>query len=806
MANLEGALGGAGAGAGIGGAIGGPKGAIIGGAVGGAAGLFMPKSGGVNTKSIGKTISEYLSQVRAAGAATKADVARYGKNTEKKVARYGNELIDASDNETAAFWNNLGIFNEELINTASALVESYNGDVVKALETLETNVNKLNESYATDMGAEIDRYATAGEAINAKLAADKDLVETKFLDRVNQFNREYQEQTFQEADAAKQEVFGEDDKFLTKAGELDQSFRAEGALSEQTFKDEEAANLARRDAEARAAEDTFRRESLAEADSLEGKTAGFGDTFLNQMAGSVAGSKAETAGLFDWLSGGTAKVDSEAEAARSLQFNTANAAAFGNLADTLSKAAQQTRMDLLANADPRALELSAIADNNAAAMMSGQISADVQANLARSSAMQALSGGFGAGSEMGRGLSARDLGLTSMDLMQQGTQMYDAQRRLNYDTRVAGTQVDPFAVMQQSGLSSEQALRTATSNADMVNRDRMAAADIMGRNINARMDTERLGFTTNLDNLRSGAIAASGMRSDAFTNVFNNQRQNIADAFAQGNQGAFQRYSGRGQDSRFSYSNMLGAAESSRNTRIGAINEASGQRMQTFDRLFGSNRGAADDLRVQDMTAAAQMADNRRDDNIRYSGMRIGATQDIYNNNLGFVDTVFNTGLGLAGQNLSTGLSVAGDMYKTNTVGAGATYDARMGVYGNIFNAKTNTANNVLNAKTSAAIAALNAETAALGGAAATNANLPVIEAAARQGNAMQSAQIWGAALSSASSLAGSYRGSQNWSNVGSRSFGGYTGYTNNPATGNMVGYAAPTSYRPPGATSWVNT
>jgi hypothetical protein len=757
----------------------------------GASMLLNNSGGGSNTKSIKNTLDEYISQVSAAVAAGRSNVAGAVKGMNRRIERAAGELRDASDAETKEFWNGLGIFNEDLINSASALVEAYDGDVMRALESLETNVNKLNEGYAEDMGAEIERFGSVGEAINAQLAADKDLTETKFLDRVNQFNREYQEQTFQESDAAKQEVFGEDDKFLTKASELDQGLKADSALSEQTFKDEEAAALARRDAEAKAAETTFRADSLAEADALEGKTAGFGDTFLNQMAGSVAGSKAETAGLFDWLSGGTATVDPEAEATRSLQFNTANAAAFGNLADTLSKAAQQTRMDLLANADPRALELSAIADNNAAAMMSGQISADVQANLARSSAMQALSGGFGAGSEMGRGLSARDLGLTSMDLMQQGTQMYDAQRRLNYDTRVAGTQVDPFAVMQQSGLSSEQALRTATSNADMVNRDRMAAADIMGRNINARMDTERLGFTTNLDNLRSGAIAASGMRSDAFTNIFSNQRQNIADAFAQGNQGAFQRFTGRGDVNRLSYGSMLGAAESSRNTRIGAINEASGQRLQTFDRLYGANMGVADTLRGQDMTVAAQMADNRRDDNIRTSGMRIAATQDIYNNNFGVANTVFNTGMGLAGQKLSTGLSVAGDIYKTNVGGAGQVYNTRTGIESNIFGVRGQGAIAGAQMKTNYEIAGLQAMAGALGGAAATEANIPMMNAAMRQGQNQQTAQLWGAALQAGSSLAGSYLGSQNFNAMPGRSFG-----TAGPYTGSMSGIT-PASYRP---------
>jgi hypothetical protein len=104
------------------------------------------------------------------------------------------------------------------------------------------------------------------------------------------------------------------------------------------------------------------------------------------------------------------------------------------------------------------LELSAIADENAAAMMSGRISADVQANLARSSAMKALQGGFGASSEMGRGLAARDLGLTSLNLQQQGFKDYEAQRRLNYDTRVSGTDVSSAGLLQNDQrLLSERA-------------------------------------------------------------------------------------------------------------------------------------------------------------------------------------------------------------------------------------------------------------------------------------------------------------------------------------------------------------
>jgi hypothetical protein len=555
--------------------------------------------GGINTKSIKNTLDEYISQVSAAVAAGRSNVAGAVKGMNRRIERGVGELRNASDAETKEFWNSLGIFNEELINSASALVESYDGDVMRALESLETNVNRLNEGYAQDMGAEIERFGSVGEAINAQLASDKDIAETKFLDRVNQFQTEYREDSLGEIDAAKAESMSLGDRFMERA------------------------------------------------DSALGRF----DSFIS--------SSPETL-------------------------------------DALSKSVFQTRQQLLAEADPRALELSQIADNNAAAMMSGQISADMQANVARSSAMRALQGGFGASGEMGRGLTARDLGLTSLDLQQRGFDDFQRQRALNYETRVAGVQ-----------------------------------------------DTAR------------------GLFGDMLS----------------------------GQESLMR--NTIGTAESDRNQRLGAVQEASGQRLQTFDRLFGSSMGVADTLRGQDMTVAAQMADNRRDDNIRTSGMRIAATQDIYNNNFGVANTVFNTGLGLAGQKLSTGLSVAGDIYRTNVGGAGQVYNTRTGIESNIFGVRGQGAIAGAQMRTNYEIAGLQAMAGALGGAAATEANIPVMNAAMRQGQNQQTAQLWGSALQAGSSLAGSYLGSQNFNAMPGRSYGGMS--------------PAPSGWSANSGTAWYN-
>lgn len=57
--------------------------------------------------------------------------------------------------------------------------------------------------------------------------------------------------------------------------------------------------------------------------------------------------------------------------------------------------------------------------DNTNALLRGEIPKDVQDKIARSSAFKSFAGGFG-GSGMAKGLTARDLGLTSLDLIEKG--------------------------------------------------------------------------------------------------------------------------------------------------------------------------------------------------------------------------------------------------------------------------------------------------------------------------------------------------------------------------------------------------
>lgn len=57
---------------------------------------------------------------------------------------------------------------------------------------------------------------------------------------------------------------------------------------------------------------------------------------------------------------------------------------------------------------------------NVSAQTRGEIPADVAQQIQRNSSLQALRGGFGGGSTLGRNLTARDFGLTSLDMMDRG--------------------------------------------------------------------------------------------------------------------------------------------------------------------------------------------------------------------------------------------------------------------------------------------------------------------------------------------------------------------------------------------------
>lgn len=288
---------------------------------------------------------------------------------------------------------------------------------------------------------------------------------------------------------------------------------------------------------------------------------------------------------------------------------------FTEAADFLSREAVNTRANMLAAADPRALELSAIADENAAANMSGRISADVQANLARTSAMRALQGGFGASSEMGRGLSARDLGLTSLDLQQRGMQNYQDQRVMNFNTRVAGLQSDSGQLMandqtrleRMGGSVLEAGLRIAES-------DRDTRQNIFDTTLGTRLaasDTRRAeeigsarGLYDTVNNRNRDTLGMNLINTGAF---YDRQRQMDQTSFNT-NIGLSSRLFDVGLNTAGSlYGTNVNAASNFYNTNVGSLGNVFGTRMQASGTAI-SMRDVAERQKLASLTQVRSSA------------------------------------------------------------------------------------------------------------------------------------------------------------------------------------------------------
>jgi hypothetical protein len=85
-------------------------------------------------------------------------------------------------------------------------------------------------------------------------------------------------------------------------------------------------------------------------------------------------------------------------------------------ADAMSN---QEFQDMLTKVDPDLMKQISSIGSLATSYLSGQIPQDVQDQIQRATAQQAMSGGY-AGTQMARNLTSRDLGLTSLDLQQKG--------------------------------------------------------------------------------------------------------------------------------------------------------------------------------------------------------------------------------------------------------------------------------------------------------------------------------------------------------------------------------------------------
>lgn len=488
--------------------------------------------------------------------------------------------------------------------------------------TMQTQVARLGKAYAADATAQEKQAVERINRANEILARQAGNISESFSADVNQAISDLAFGTEVLNLGSRADTMAQLDQFKTEVGQLDATLRSDSDTALTKF--DEGTGKA--------------------IEEYQSGTKSLGDLFLERAAASQNEYRA------------TMDTAASTDPARLNQFSEA--------ADQLSRSAVQTRMNLLDMADPRGRELSAIADENAAALMTGRISSDVQANLARSGAMRALQGGFGADSQMGRNLQARDLGLTSIDLMGRGTEMYDRQRRLNFDTRVAGTQVDATGLMRdnQNILTNRAStlLNAGIQTAESDRNQRMGAFGDVFRTRNTAA-AGRLEQETGISqNIYTGNLQSAGRRLDLNVGNLNDIYSNRYDTVGK-------MFNARTGTAEQLFKTGIGLTSDVYGTAVNASSDFYKTNVNVAGNIFSTN--AATSTNVANLNAQAER--DRLDAMTRARGAAAGtmaaaAQQDMLNSQAA---TASNNAMW--GSVANTGASLAGNIFGSANFGGG---------------------------------------------------------------------------------------------------------------------------------------
>lgn len=167
------------------------------------------------------------------------------------------------------------------------------------------------------------------------------------------------------------------------------------------------------------------------------------------------------------------RVDTAREQRESIRQNLAAIEPAAELSRKATEADQSTLESQLRRAIPGYDQLIRQASSNIGASLRGELSPEVTAQVQRSTAGRALQSGAGAGSGFGRALTARDLGLTSLNLQQQG--LSQAMGFIQ-NQRSAGM-VQPMSVASMFVSPTQRINLALQENSMQLNRDMMAAQE-----------------------------------------------------------------------------------------------------------------------------------------------------------------------------------------------------------------------------------------------------------------------------------------------------------------------------------------
>jgi hypothetical protein len=197
-------------------------------------------------------------------------------------------------------------------------------------------------------------------------------------------------------------------------------------------------------------------------------------------------------------------IDFAKEQQQAIQQNIASLESATDLAKRTTAAEQSQLETQLRRAIPGYDQLVSQAGQNIAASLRGEISPEVSAQVQRSTAGRALSGGFGAGSGFGRALTARDLGLTGMQIQNQGL----AQAQNFIQQQRAFGMVQPFSVSSMFITPAQRIGAIQEQQSRMYGRD-LTAAQVAAAP--SPMQQAAQTAFTNFGGVAGGALSQYGM-------------------------------------------------------------------------------------------------------------------------------------------------------------------------------------------------------------------------------------------------------------------------------------------------------
>ena len=170
---------------------------------------------------------------------------------------------------------------------------------------------------------------------------------------------------------------------------------------------------------------------------------------------------------------GFKKVDVTGEQGAAISGNLANFDKASELASKTTASDQASLIAQLEKSIPGYQNMISKLSGNIMSDLSGNVNPDVEAALQRSSAGKALGSGVGGGSGAGRALSARDFGITSMQIQNQGFG-----KALNFIQNQKNTAtITPFSAANMFVTPSQRINLAMAENKFQFSRD-MAAAEV----------------------------------------------------------------------------------------------------------------------------------------------------------------------------------------------------------------------------------------------------------------------------------------------------------------------------------------